>query len=221
MPKIRVLLVDDHTIVREGLRALLTYYEDIDVVGEAQDGESAIARVGELQPDIAVMDIVMPKVNGLEATRQIRLQYPHTRVIILTQHEDRQFVLALIQAGASGYVLKSALGTDLVNALRTVSKGGTSLDPSIASTVVSKIRRQDQSGSISPAVLTSREREILAHIAQGKTNSQIGAILNLSLNTIIWHRGNLMSKLRVHKATDLVRYALENGLVDINRDIKP
>jgi DNA-binding NarL/FixJ family response regulator len=218
--KIRVLLVDDHTIVREGLRALLGYYEDIEVVGEAQDGEAAIARVGELQPDIVVMDIVMPKMNGLEATRQIRQQYPQTRVIVLTQHEDRQYVLSLIQAGVSGYVLKRALGTDLVNALRTVSNGGTSLDPMMTTTVVGKMRRQKEGGVILPEALTAREREILSYIAQGKTNSQIATLLCLSVNTIVWHRGNLMSKLGIHKATDLVRYALENGLIEPNRDVQ-
>lgn len=218
MSRIRVLLVDDHTIVREGLRALLAYYEDIEVIGEAQDGEAALARVGELQPDIVVMDILMPKMNGLEATRQIRQHYPRTRVIVLTQHEDRQFVLSVLQAGASGYVLKRALGTELVNALRTVFNGGTCLDPMMTTTVVGKMRQQKVEGAILPEALTTREREILSYIAQGKTNSQIATLLCLSVNTIVWHRGNLMSKLGIHKATDLVRYALENGLIESSRD---
>ena len=131
MPKIRVLLVDDHTILRVGLRSFLGYYDDIEVVGEANDGAAAAALVKELQPDVVLMDIAMPGVNGIQATRLIREQYPETKVLILSQYEDSQYVLPLLRAGASGYILKDALGTDLLNALRGVARGETFLGPSI------------------------------------------------------------------------------------------
>ena len=216
MSKIRVILVDDHTLLRGGLRALLGYYDDIEVVGEARDGHEAIARVNELHPDIVLMDIVMPGMNGVEATRIIHQDHPKTRIVVLTQHEDRRFVLSLLQAGASGYVLKRALETDLVAALRTVSQGGTFIDPAVAMTVMDKALHLTGDRTTPPESLTTREREILVHIAQGKTNSQIAATLFLSVNTVEWHRTNLMNKLGIHKATELVRYAIDNGLLEPN-----
>jgi two-component system, NarL family, response regulator NreC len=214
MPNIRVLLADDHAIVREGLCALLSHFDDIEVVGQAQDGQEAVARTVAQQPDVVIMDIVMPGMNGLEATRQIRQQCPHTRVIVLTQHDDRQFVLSFLQAGASGYVLKQALGTDLVNAVRLIASGGMTLDPRISATVIGQIRHPRGDGAPAIESLTRREREILSYIAHGMSNVQIAAKLSVSVNTIVTHRANLMSKLMIHKATDLVRFALENGLVD-------
>ncbi len=214
MSKIRVLLTDDHAILREGLRALLSYHDDVEVVGEAQNGEEALASVQELQPDIVLMDIAMPRMNGLEATRRIRQKYPHTRVLILTQHEDRQYVLPLLQAGASGYILKRAVGTDLIAALRAVSRGETFLYPAVAAAVVEQMRHPNEGGMPRPESLTSREREILQHIVWGKTNSQIAAALSLSVKTVEWHRANLMSKLGVHSVADLVRLALQSGLVE-------
>ena len=214
MPKIRVLLVDDHAILREGLRALLTYYDDVQVVGEAQDGAEAVTRVGELRPDVVLMDIAMPGIGGLEATRLICKQHPRTRVLILTQHEDRRYVLPLLQAGASGYVLKRALGSDLITALRTVARGETFLYPAVATTVVEAIRRQGAGPAAMPESLTPREREVLQHIVLGETNHQIAAVLFLSVKTVEWHRSNLMSKLGMHSVADLVRYALRHGLVE-------
>ncbi len=214
MSKIRVLLTDDHAILREGLRALLSYHDDVEVVGEAQNGEEALAGVQELQPDIVLMDIAMPEMNGLEATRLIRQQYPQTRVLILTQYEDRQYVLPLLQAGASGYVLKRAVGTDLIAALRAVSRGEIFLYPAVAATVVEQVRHPNEGGMSGPESLTSREREVLQHIVAGKTNSQIAAVLSLSVKTVEWHRANLMGKLGVHSVADLVRLALQSGLVE-------
>ncbi|MBI3915272.1 MAG: response regulator transcription factor [Chloroflexi bacterium] len=164
MPKIRVILVDDHAILREGLRALLSYYDDVQVVGEAQDGTESVNRTEELQPDIVLMDIAMPGMNGLEATRLIREKFPQTRVLILTQHEDPQYVLPLLQAGASGFVPKRALGTDLINALRVVARGETFLYPTAATTVVEEIRRRHEDAATAPESLTHRELEILKHI---------------------------------------------------------
>ncbi len=212
MAKIRILITDDHAILREGLRALLNYYDDVEIVGEAQDGAEAVARAGDLQPDIVLMDIAMPKMNGLEATRVIREQCPATRVLILTQHEDRQYVLPLLQAGAAGIVSKRGLGTDLITAIRAVARGETFLYPSIATTVVEEWRALSEDAPAAPDALTPRECEILKYIVAGQTNPQIAATLGISTKTVEWHRTNLMSKLNVHTIADLVRYALEHKL---------
>jgi len=203
--KMRVLLADDHAILIEGLRAYLSYYDDVEVVGEAHDGAEALANVAELQPDIVLMDIAMPGINGITATRLIREQYPQTRVLVLTQHEEKQYVLALLKAGASGYILKRALGSDLINALRTVARGGTFLYPTVATLLVEEMKHPTVS-------LTPREAEVLQHIVRGETSSQIADSLSLSVKTVEWHRSNLMSKLNVHGVADLVRYALEHEL---------
>lgn len=213
MGKIRVMLVDDHTLLREGLRALLENYPDIEIAGDALTGEEALERIGALVPDVVLMDIAMPGMNGLEATRRIREQNPQIRVLVLTQLEDRQMVVSLLQAGASGYVLKRALGSDLVTAIRAVYQGGTFLDPNVTTTVVDQVLHREVSGDLPLEALTTRECEILSLIAQGKTNSQIARALSLSVNTVIWHRANLMGKLGLHKATDLVRYAMQHGLI--------
>ncbi len=214
MSKIRVLMVDDHAILREGLRALLSYYDDVEVVGEAQDGAESLARAGELLPDVVLMDIAMPGMNGLEATRQIRAQFPQTRVLVLTQHEDPQYVMPLLQAGASGFVTKRALGTDLINAVRVVARGETFLYPTAATAVVEEMRRRRPSAADAPESLTPRELEILRHIVAGQTNAQIAAALSISIKTVEWHRTNLMSKLDVHSVADLVRYAMEHELTE-------
>lgn len=214
MSKIRVLMVDDHAILREGLRALLSYYEDVEVVGEAQDGAESLTRVRELMPDVVLMDIAMPGMNGLEATQQIRTLYPQTRVLILTQHEDPQYVMPLLQAGASGFVTKRALGTDLINAVRVVARGETFLYPTAATAVVEEMRRRSAGAPDAPEALTPRELEILKHIVDGKTNAQIAAALSISIKTVEWHRTNLMGKLDVHSVADLVRYAMEHELTE-------
>lgn len=215
MSKIRLLIVDDHPILCQGLRALLKYYDDIEVVGEAHTGEEAIACVDECEPDVVLMDIAMPGMNGIEATRRIRQEHPQTRVLVLTQHEERQYVIPVLQAGASGYLLKSALSSDLVTALRAVARGETFLYSPLSSVLVEELQRyQAESPASGPASLTPREREILRHIAEGKTNVQIAAELSLSVKTVEWHRTNLMSKLDVHNAAELVRYALEHGLLE-------
>jgi DNA-binding NarL/FixJ family response regulator len=214
MAKIKLLMVDDHAILREGLRAMLNYYDDIEIVGEAQDGNEAIQKVGELSPDIVLMDIAMPGMNGLEATRLIRQQFPKTRVLVLTQHEDRQYVVPLLQAGASGFMTKRALGTELINALHVVARGETYLQPSAATTLVEEIRHQENSGGNLPDALTPRELEILHHIVAGETNAQIANALSISVKTVEWHRANLMSKLNAHTVADLVRYAMEHNLTE-------
>jgi DNA-binding NarL/FixJ family response regulator len=207
MDKIRVLLVDDHALMSEGLRALLGYYDDVAVVGDARDGREAIAQVDRLRPDVVLMDVAMPGMNGIDATKAIMEQHPKTRVLIVTQHEDRQYVVPLLQAGASGYILKRALGSELIGALRMVARGQTYLHPDVSSVLVQEVRYPTES-------LTPREQEILEHIVRGETNSQIADNLSLSVKTVEWHRSNLMSKLDAHNAAELVRIALQYGLVD-------
>jgi DNA-binding NarL/FixJ family response regulator len=202
----RLLLVDDHAILSAGLRALLGYYDDIEIVGEAKEGTEAVKLVGELQPDVVLMDIAMPGLNGIEATRLIRQQYPHTKVLVLSQHAERQYVLAVLRAGASGYILKRALGSDLLGALRAVARGETYVHPAVSTVLVEEVQ--------CPAdALTPREQEVLEHIVKGETNPQIASSLSLSVKTVGWHRTNLMSKLHAHNAAELVRVALERGLV--------
>ena len=207
--EIRVLLADDHAVLTAGLRALLSYYDDVEVVGETRDGAEAVALVAEFRPDVVLMDIAMPGMNGLEATRLIREQHPETRVLILTQHGERQYVLALLKAGASGYVLKRALGSDLIAALRAVANGETFLYPAVSTVVVEEMQAPGES-------LTPREMEVLELVVRGETSPQIAENLSLSVKTVEWHRNNLMSKLDVHNVAGLVRYAFQHGLVEEN-----
>ncbi|MBN1316909.1 MAG: response regulator transcription factor [Anaerolineales bacterium] len=213
---IRVLLVDDHTIFREGLRALLDHYDDIQVIGEAQDGEEAIVNVRKLQPDIVIMDIAMSGMGGIEATRLIHRQHPDVKVLVLTQHGDWRYIEPLLQAGASGYVTKRTLGKDLISALHAVAHGETFLGPDVSSTVAEHIRSQAKPSEPVAEALTPREKEILEYIALGNTNSQIAVILSISVKTVEWHRTNLMNKLDAHCVADLIRYAFQRGLVDEN-----
>ncbi|MGB9641042.1 MAG: response regulator transcription factor [Anaerolineales bacterium] len=208
---IRVLLVDDHAILREGLRALLSYYADIEVVGEAEDGQQALESVARLSPNVVLMDIAMPGMSGLEATRRIREEYPDVYVLILTQYEDETYVLPLLQAGASGYVPKRALGADLTNAIRLVAKGGSFLYPPIANRTIQQLNIDPFP---STSLLTQRELEILRLVVKGKTSSQIALEMKISIKTVEWHRNNIMHKLQVESIAELVRYALQHGLVE-------
>jgi DNA-binding NarL/FixJ family response regulator len=209
---IRILLVDDHAILRDGLKALLSYYPDVAVIGEAENGRQAIECVERLAPDVVLMDIAMPVMNGLEATRVIRQKHPETRVLVLTQYDDQPYVLSLLRAGVSGYVLKRALGADLINAIRTVARGESFLYPSVASIVLEELRQPERDESMGEQVLTRREREILTRVASGETSRQIALALDISVKTVEWHRSNMMSKLDVRSVAELVRYAVENGL---------
>lgn len=214
MSKTRILIVDDHAILREGLSALLRFYNDMEVIGEAQNGIEAVTRTDELLPDIVLMDIAMPKMGGIEATRIIQQKHPEISVLVLTQYDDWRYIQPLLQAGASGYVTKNTLGTDLIAALRAVSQGKTFLQPSVASIVAEQIRQQAEHSENITETLTPREEEILNYIALGKTNPQIALELSLSVKTVEWHRTNLMSKLNAHNIAELVRYAMQQGLID-------
>lgn len=216
MNRIRVLLADDHTILRDGIRALLVDQADIEVIGEAEDGLSTVKMVGKLKPDVVIMDIAMPLLNGLEATRQIQRDYPQVKVLILTMHENEEYIRQVLAAGALGYVLKDAAAHDLLGAIRAVQRGEAVLSPAITRLVIEDYLRW---GDIRPADtsngLTPREREILQLIAEGYTNKEIAEILSLSVKTIQSHRSNLMSKLDLHDRGELIKYAIQKKIIDI------
>jgi two-component system response regulator NreC len=214
--KIRVLLADDHTILRDGIRALLDDQVDMEVIGEAEDGHSTVKLVAKLTPDVVVMDIAMPLLNGLEATRQIQRDYPQVKVLILTMHENEEYIRQVLAAGALGYVLKDAAARDLLGAIRAIHQGEAVLSPAITRLVIEDYLRW---GDIRPADtsngLTPREREVLQLIAEGYTNKEIAEILSLSVKTIQSHRTNLMSKLDLHNRGELIKYAIQKKIIDI------
>lgn len=216
MSSIRVLVVDDHPIVRDGLKAVLAYSGDVEVVGEAEDGIDAVVRARELLPDVLLMDIAMPGQNGIDATRAIKAVLPSTRVLILSQHEDNQYLMPILDAGASGYVSKRAPASELITAIRAVHRGETFLAPSLASTVLQELRQAAGNEASKEVALTPREIDVLKLVAQGFTNQQIAQTLVLSLKTVDWHRTNLMAKLGAHNGVELTRYALRCHLVSVD-----
>jgi two-component system response regulator NreC len=213
--KITVLLADDHRILREGIKSLLAKAPDIEVVGEAGDGSEAVARAQQLLPDVVVMDITMPGINGLEATRQIKALRPAIKVLVLTMHDSNQYLSQFLRSGASGYVLKDTAAAELVGAIRSVNQGDVFLYPSIARKLVEEFLQKVQSGEKSESYdgLTDREREVLKMIAEGRSNKEIADALSLSIRTVQAHRANLMGKLHMHDRTELVRYAIRKGLI--------
>ena len=215
MMAIRVLLVDDHTIFREGVRALLSGYDDIEVVGEAADGREAINKVNQLRPDVVLMDIAMPGLGGLEATLELRKLQPESRVLILTQYDNREYVFPILKAGAAGYVLKHAAATDLVSAIRAVYAGGSFLHPAVAKTVLDRYLTQQQPSEDPYESLSDRETQVLRLVAEGRTNREIAELLMLSIKTVMGHRANMMEKLGIHNRTELVKYAIRHGLIQV------
>jgi DNA-binding NarL/FixJ family response regulator len=209
--KIRVLLVDDHALVRRGFQMILAAEEDMEVVGEAADGRAAIELAQQLEPDVVVMDVAMPGLNGIEATRRLVEALPRSRVLALSMHKDSVYVREILRAGARGYLLKDAFDRDLVAAVRAVARGEAYLSPAVSEAVLSDYRKQ----VVDPLdLLTSREREILQMLAEGKTNKEIAATLNLSVYTVDAHRGRIMEKLNLHSIGELVRFAVRKGLID-------
>ena len=215
---IRVLLVDDHTILREGVRALLADEPEIVVVGEAGDGRDALDKVEAVHPDVVLMDMVMPRMNGLEATRELKARYPDVKVLILSMYDDEEYVQQVIQAGASGYVLKGVAAHDLVRAIREVYAGSSFLHPAAATKLIEDYVRRVQGADASDRaeLLTPREREVLKLIAEGNSSPQIATILCLSPKTVENHRTNIMRKLDVHDVTGLVKHALRSGLITLD-----
>lgn len=211
---IRVLVVDDHAILREGIRSLLERYDDITVVGEAGNGIEALAQVEALRPDIVLMDLAMPEMNGLEATRRLRQSHPEVKVLILTQHDNQEYIAPALQAGAAGYILKRAGGRELIAAIRHVHEQGAFLEPEVAREVIREYAAGGAGNAAPIARLTEREREVLRLVVEGKSNKEIAQLLVISPKTASVHRTNIMEKLGVRNSAELVRYALENHLVE-------
>lgn len=205
MPDIRVLVVDDHAILRDGIRTLLERQAEIDVVGEASNGIEAISLVGKLQPDIVLMDIAMPEMDGLEATRRITDTHPDVRILILTQHDNREFIIPLLQAGASGYILKKSGGRELINAIHEVYEQGAFIEPTITRQLLDDFSQQGQESTQTVKDLTDREKEVLNMLIAGKSNKEIAYLLGISPKTVSVHRSNIMKKLDVHNIFELLR----------------
>ena len=217
LSKIRLLLVDDHQIVRAGLRMLFMAESDIDIVGEVDNAEEAIQAVRELEPDVVLMDIAMPGMSGIEATRRIKEAKPDIAVLALTMHEDEQYFFEMLNAGASGYMPKRAAPDDLVSAIRVVSQGNVFLYPSLAKLLVRDYLERSEPGAQREAdVLTPREREVLTLIAEGLTSRQIAEALTISPKTVDRHRENIMRKLNLRGRVELVKYAIKKGLITIS-----
>jgi DNA-binding NarL/FixJ family response regulator len=208
---IRVLLADDHAMVRKGFRLILEAQPDMEIAAEAGNGREAVELAEKLHPDVVVMDVAMPELNGIEATRRLAASSPHTRVLALSMHKDSVYVREILRAGARGYLLKDSIDTDLINAVRAVAKGDGYISPGVSDAVLSDYRRH----VTDPLdLLTSREREVLQMIAESKTNKEIAVALNLSVYTIDAHRGKIMEKLNLHSTGELVRFAVRHGLID-------
>jgi DNA-binding NarL/FixJ family response regulator len=212
--KIRVLIADDHAILREGVRALLAATDDIDVVGQAADGREAIEACRKLDPDVVLMDIAMPGLGGLEAAIEIRNAGLRSRILILSQYEDREYVRRLLKAGVAGYVLKKSAGSELVGAIRAVHRGGLVLDPEVARAAMEPVDPKRGGGDPYEA-LTDREKQVFRLVAEGKSNKEVADVLGISVKTAMSHREHVMEKLDLHNRTELVRLALKLGVIQM------
>jgi DNA-binding NarL/FixJ family response regulator len=218
MKKIKVIVADDHTIVRKGLCAILEGETDIEVVGEAEDGREAIKKVEQFQPDVVLLDITMPILNGLEATRQLSKRFPKLKILILTMHDNEEYVFETLRAGASGYLVKRSAPNELISAIQAVYSGGSFLSPAISKRVIDeyvrggpkKVKEDEEYGK-----LTEREREILQLIAEGRANREIAELLNISIKTVESHRSHIMEKLNIRNIAELTQYAIRKGLISI------
>ena len=206
MSKIRVLLVDDHAIMRDGISALLNLQDDIEIVGEASEGKEAIDKARELVPDVVIMDISMPEMDGLEATRRIKKKNPSVKVLVLTQHDNREYILSTIKSGSDGYLPKRALGSELVAAIRAIHQEHSFLYPTAAGILLEDYRLQVEKEPYDR--LTEREREVFRLIADGHTSREIADMLFISLKTIHNHRAKIMEKLNIHNKSELIKYVL-------------
>ena len=215
MKDIRILLADDHTVVRKGLRLLLESAEGFTVVADAADGRDAVALAEKHAPDVVVMDVAMPGLNGIEAARQITAKLPQTSVVFLSMHSDEAYVLKALKAGARAYLLKDSAEYDLINAVKAVSEGKAFFSPAISKMLVADYMRQMQERAVEDSfdLLTTREREVLQLLAEGKNNKEVASILNLSLYTVETHRSNIFQKLNLHSGAELILYAIRKGVI--------
>jgi DNA-binding NarL/FixJ family response regulator len=217
MQKIRILVVDDHTILRDGICALLTLASDMEVVGEAANGREALEKVKELEPDVVIMDIAMPLLGGLETTRRMRKEFPETKVLALTQYADKEYVFPVIEAGAHGFISKTAASSELALGIRSVYRGESFLSPSVAKLLVENFQ---QGGNLQQRrdpydQLTGRERDVLKLLVEGHTTQEIADILVISPKTVEGYKTSLMDKLDIHNRVGLVKYALRKGIITV------
>jgi two-component system response regulator NreC len=215
MKKIRVFIADDHAILREGLKALLALSENIEVVGDASSGKEALEMIAKLTPDVVIMDIAMPIMDGIETTRRITKSYPGVKVIILSQHDNKEYILSAIKAGASGYILKKAVSADIITGVEAVNSEGYYFHPMVAKTVIEdylkNLKGKQQEDDYER--LSEREKEVLKLIADGFTSNDIAQMLFISVKTVLGHRTNIMEKLNIHNRTELVKYAIRKGII--------
>lgn len=215
MKQIRILLADDHTIMRNGLRLLLERQPGFQVIGEAADGRETVEMTDTMRPDVVVLDIAMPNLNGIEAARQIAAKLPGIAVVILSMHSDESYVLRALKAGARAYLLKDSAESDLISAIKAVTEGKAFFSPAISKMLVDDYVRRLQERGVDDSyeVLTTREREILQLVAEGKSNKDVANLLSLSLYTVETHRGNIMQKLNLHSVPELILYAVRKGVI--------
>jgi DNA-binding NarL/FixJ family response regulator len=215
MSKIRVMIVDDHALVREGISALLKMYQDVEVVGEASDGSEAIDNAARLKPDVILMDIAMPGLGGLEATVEIKKRNPEFKIIVLSQYDDKEYVSRFLKANVSGYLLKRAVGGELIDAIRAVARGESYLHSSIASKVIDGYVGKDVERSDPYERLTDREKQVLKLIAEGNTHKEIATILGISAKTAIAHHTNIGEKLGIHTKAEIIKFAIQKGIIKL------
>ena len=217
MKKIRVLIADDHTLVRDGIRSLLSLTADIEIIGEAADGQEAVDKVKQLAPDLVLMDLAMPVMGGLEATRIIRKEYPATKVLALTQYDDSDYVIPVIEAGARGFVTKMSSSSELAAAIQAVYEGGSFLSPSAAAALIDECQQKTTAEVEKDPyqLLTDRELQVLKLIAEGHTAREIADMLVVSHKTVEWHKTSLMNKLNIHNKTDLIKFAIRKQVITL------
>ncbi len=215
MKPIRILLADDHTVVRKGLRLLLESQPDFQVIADAANGRETVALAERLTPDVVVMDVAMPELNGIEAARQISAKLPHTAIVFLSMHSDEGYVLKALKSGARAYLLKDSAENDLINAVKAVCEGKAFFSPAISKMLIEDYMLQMQQRAVEDSydLLTTREREILQLFAEGKNNKDVANTLNLSLYTVETHRSNIFQKLNLHSSAELILYAVRKGVI--------
>jgi DNA-binding NarL/FixJ family response regulator len=214
MGRIRILVADDHALVREGIVALLRRHDDVEVVAEAQDGKETVQKASKLKPDLILLDIAMPGLGGLEATLEIKKTHPDIRILVLSQYDDKEYVSRLLKAGVSGYILKHAVGTDLISAIRAVARGEFYLFPAITSSLVDEfLSRKDAAVEDLYERLTDREKQVLKLIAEGLTHKEIGGLLDISVKTVIAHYTNVQEKLDIRARAGLIKFAIQRGII--------